>query len=140
MDRTVARTLLRDSLELALERDDDFPQIFYDILFHRHPELIPLFKGNTPNAQRVMFGQTLVAIVDHSDDTAWIEATLAPMGRTHVAYGVTDAMYDIVGDCLVASMAEVCDEQWTPAHGEAWREAYDKIAAVMRRAAAEVGR
>lgn len=138
MDPIDERILLRESLELAFERDDDFPQIFYDILFHRHPELEPLFRGHTPNAQRVMFGQTLVAIVDHADDPTWLDTTLTPLARSHVRYGVTDAMYDLVGDCLVASLAETCVGQWSPAHDKAWRNAYQRVAATMRKAATEV--
>jgi len=138
MDPVEEKTLLRESLELAFERDDNFPQIFYDILFYRHPELEALFKGHTPNAQRVMFGQTLVAIVDHADDPHWLQSTLAPLAKSHVGYGVTDPMYDLVGDCLVASLAETCAERWSPAHDKAWRDAYDRVAGTMRKAASEV--
>jgi hemoglobin-like flavoprotein len=132
--------LLRESFEIALERDDDFPRLFYDVLFYRHPEVEALFgergRGqNTPDAQRRMFGQTLIAIVDHVDDPAWLEATLIPMGRTHVDYGVTEPMYDYVGDALMTAFAEVCAGDWTSAHERAWRQAYAIIAETMLRGA-----
>lgn len=136
-----ARDLLRESFELALERDDGFPRLFYDVLFHRHPEIEHLFgvaggQGrNSLEAQRRMFGQTLIAIVDHYDDPVWLQETLAPMGRSHLGYGVTPVMYDHVADALLTAFAEVCDADWTPAHEEAWREAYDAIAGIMLDAA-----
>lgn len=133
--------LLRESFEIALERDDDFPRLFYDVLFHRHPEVEVLFgergRGkNSPDAQRIMFGQTLIAIVDHVHDPTWLEATLIPMGKTHVTYGVTAPMYDYVGDALLTAFAEVCGGDWTRAHEAAWREAYAIIVQTMLRGAA----
>ena len=135
-----AGTLLRESFELALERDDEFPRLFYDVLFHRHPHIEALFGGvghgrNSLDAQRRMFSQTLIAVIDHFDDPAWLEATLAPMGVTHVTYGVTDDMYADVGDALITAFAEVCADDWTPAHEEAWRDAYAALAEIMLTAA-----
>lgn len=136
--RPDARRLLRESLELALERDDDFPHLFYDVLFHRHPDIEAMFgergRGrNSIDAQRLMFGQTLIAIVDHLDDEAWLVSTLVPLGRAHVDYGVTAPMYDHVGEALLTAFSEVCAAEWTAAHEAAWRESYAHIAAVMRR-------
>lgn len=135
-----AGTLLRESFELALERDDDFPRLFYDVLFHRHPHIEALFGGvgrgrNSLDAQRLMFGQTLIAIVDHFDDAAWLTQKLAPMGVAHVAYGVTEAMYGDVCEALMTAFAEVCADDWTPAHERAWRDAYAVIAEIMMSAA-----
>lgn len=138
--RRDTRRLLQESFELALERDDDFPRLFYDVLFHRHPDIEQMFgergRGrNTPDAQRRMFAQTLIAIVDHIDDEPWLRETLVPMGKEHLAYGVTARMYDHVCDALVTAFAEVVGEDWTPAHERAWRGAYAHIADVMLRGA-----
>ena len=124
-------TLLRESFELALERDDDFPSLLYDILFHRHPELEALFLRNTRSAQRKMFGTTLAAIVDHSDSPSWFRAHLPPIGQAHVGYGVTPDMYPMVGEALIDALAEVCAEQWTPQHEQAWRAAYANVTLAM---------
>lgn len=138
--RRDTRRLLQESFELALERDDDFPRLFYDVLFHRHPDIEQLFgergRGqNSLDAQRLMFGQTLIAIVDHIDDEAWLVDKLVPMGKSHLAYGVTARMYDQVCDALVTAFAEVVAQDWTPAHERAWRGAYAHIADIMLRGA-----
>ena len=131
---------MQESLELALERDDDFPRLFYDVLFYRHPDIEAMFgerggRGkNSLDAQRRMFGQTLIAIVDHYDDDAWLEAKLAPMGKEHVAYGVTAPMYDQVCEALITAFAETCAPEWSAAHEAAWRAAYARIAGIMQRA------
>ena len=138
------KRLLQESFELALERDDDFPRLFYDILFHRHPDIEALFgergRGrNSLDAQRRMFAHTLIAIVDRIDDDAWLEATLVPLGKEHAAYGTTEPMYAPVCDALITALAEVCAADWTPEHEAAWREGYQRIAGFMLRGAAEGG-
>lgn len=138
--RRDVRRLLQESFELAVERDDDFPRLFYDVLFHRHPDIEEMFgergRGqNTLDAQRRMFAQTLVAIIDHIEDEAWLVETLVPMGKTHLGYGVTARMYDYVCDALITAFAETCAADWTPAHERAWRGAYAHIADIMLRGA-----
>jgi hemoglobin-like flavoprotein len=126
--------LLEESYELALLRDADFPRLFYEILFRTRPATRALFKSNSLNAQRTMLSKTLLAAIDHLEDDAWLVEHLAPLGRGHVAYGVTPEMYDWVGDALVAAIAEVCEDDWTSAHDAAWREAYQRLSQVMRAA------
>jgi len=130
--RTEQQQLLEESYELALLRDPDFPRLFYDILFRKHPSTQALFKSNSLNAQRTMLSKTLLAVVDHLDDDAWLAQNLKPLGKGHVAYGVTNEMYGWVGNSLVAAIAEVCDEDWTSAHEAAWRAAYARISALMQ--------
>jgi hemoglobin-like flavoprotein len=131
--RTEQQRLLEESYELALLRDADFPRLFYDILFRRYPSTRALFKSNSLNAQRTMLSKTIVAAIDHLEDERWLEEHLTPLGKGHVAYGVTPEMYDWVGESLIASIAEVCDEDWTSAHDSAWQAAYRRISQVMRR-------
>jgi len=132
--RTEQQLLLEESYELALLRDADFPRLFYDILFRAHPSTRALFKSNSLNAQRTMLSKALLATIDHLEEPAWLEEHLAPLGHGHIAYGVTDEMYDWVGASLVAAIAEVCDKDWTAAHATAWQGAYQRISQVMRRA------
>jgi hemoglobin-like flavoprotein len=133
--RTEQQRLLEESYELALLRDADFPRLFYDILFREHPSTRALFKSNSINAQRAMLSKTLIAAIDHLEDEPWLQEQLLPLGRGHVDYGVTSEMYEWVGSSLVAAIAEVCDDDWTSAHDAAWRTAYARLAAIMRRGA-----
>jgi hemoglobin-like flavoprotein len=119
--------LLRDTLERVLAADDTFPARFYERLFASHPEVQARFRGNSPGAQRKMFAQKLVAIVDHLDDPQWIEREAAVLGGSHAGYGVTAEMYPWVGDALIATVAEACGEGWSTAAEEAWRSAYDQL-------------
>jgi hemoglobin-like flavoprotein len=106
--------LLRDTLELTLARDDSFPTKFYERLFAAHPEVRPLFHRSSPGAQNKMFAQKLTMLVDHLDDPAWLDRELATLAANHTSYGVTAEMYPWVGDALIATLAEACDDGWTP--------------------------
>lgn len=131
--------LLRDNFELVLLRDQEFPRRFYEILFERRPEALPLFTRNSHGAQNAMLGQTLMAVLDHVEDPAWLAERLVPLGKLHVEYGVTREMYDWVGDALIASLAEISAEDWTPALTTAWSEAYAALVAIMCPAPAAAG-
>jgi len=131
--RSDQQRLLEESYELALLRDPDFPRLFYDILFREHPSTRALFKSNSLNAQRTMLSKALVAAIDHLEDESWLFEHLAPLGNEHLAYGVTAEMYDWVGAALIASIAEVCEDDWTEQHAAAWRDAYARITVAMRR-------
>jgi hemoglobin-like flavoprotein len=127
--------LLRDTLEIVLAADDTFPARFYELLFTAHPEVQPLFRSHSPGAQRKMFAQKLVAIVDHIEDPQWVARELSALAATHVGYGVTPEMYPWVGDALIATLAEACGEHWSAQADEAWRSAYARLTeAILRRA------
>jgi hemoglobin-like flavoprotein len=134
---TLDPDLLRTSFDLVVSRRPDLTLRFYEILFERYPALQPLFGRTARAAQARMLAEALAAVLDHLDDAAWLQGTLGALGRRHVAYGVTDAMYDMVGDALLATLAEVAAEAWTPAVADQWAAAYGAIASMMQAGAAD---
>jgi hemoglobin-like flavoprotein len=127
------QSLLRDNFELVLQRDQAFPRRFYEILFERWPQARSLFIRNSEGAQNAMLAQTLMAVLDHLEDDAWLDGKLVPLGMQHAQYGVTPQMYDWVGEALISAVAEVSAEDWTAAHQAAWKAAYGKISQIMCR-------
>jgi hemoglobin-like flavoprotein len=127
--------LLRESFALVAERQPLFTPRFYEILFERYPEARPLFSRNPGPAQQKMLQEALVAVMDHLADAPWLRATLGAMGKKHLDYGVTREMYGWVGASLVATLAEIAADAWTPAHDRAWTDAYATIAGLMLRGA-----
>lgn len=130
--------LLRSSLALVVEREPVITRRFYEVLFERFPQVEPLFGKNAPQQQQKMLQEAIVAVVDHLEDADWLATTLGAMGRTHVDYGVTAEMYPWVGEALLATLAEIAGEAWTPEVEAAWTEAYQAIAALMLAGAAKV--
>jgi nitric oxide dioxygenase len=124
---TIDARVLRETLEHTLAADDAFPKRFYDVLFSRHPEVIPMFHRNSPGAQRKMFAQKVTMIVDHFEDPDWLARELREVALTHQKYGVRPEMYAWVGDALIDTVREACGAEWSDVSERAWREAYDRI-------------
>lgn len=74
-----------------------------------------------------MLQGTLVAAIEHLEDTAWVEKTLGAIGLMHLDYGVEEHMYPWVGECLIAALSETLGDKWTPAHGQAWADVYGTL-------------
>jgi hemoglobin-like flavoprotein len=64
---------------------------------------------------------------------------LRELGARHVAYGARPEHYPVVGSVLIASLAAVAGEAWTPEHEQAWAEAFDVVAGAMMAGAEEAG-
>jgi hemoglobin-like flavoprotein len=125
---------LRESFALVVERAPDLTRRFYEILFERYPQARPLFGAST-RKQEEMLTRALVAVLDHLEDGAWLGDTLRALGAKHVAYGVTDEMYDWVGDALLRTLAEIAGDSWSPRVAKAWADAYGAIAGLMQEGA-----
>lgn len=123
--------VLRQSFEIVVERAPNLTHRFYEILFTRYPQAQRLFGRNPQRVQEEMLTRALVAVMDHIEDAAWLRETLGALGDKHVGYGVTNEMYAWVGDALLATLAEVAGEAWTPEVAAAWTEAYGAIAGMM---------
>ncbi|HVK85414.1 MAG TPA: globin domain-containing protein [Kofleriaceae bacterium] len=133
---TLNPDLLRASFELVIDRRPDLTIRFYEILFARYPELQPMFR-NAREAQAKMLAGAIAAVLDHLEDAPWLEATLGALGACHTSYGVTDAMYGMVGDALLATLAEVAAEAWTPEVEQQWKLAYGAITMMMQAGAGQ---
>jgi hemoglobin-like flavoprotein len=123
--------LLRSSFALVIERDPTLTHRFYGILFDRYPQAKPLFGRNSAAAQEKMLADALVAVLDHLEDAPWLKSTLSGLGHKHVGYGVTKEMYGWVGASLLATLAEVAADDWTPELEKAWTDAYGAIVGLM---------
>src|SRR5690242_15545206 len=129
---TLNPDILRQSFDLVIDRRPDLTARFYEILFERYPALQPMFRPNRRATQEKMLAQALAAVLDHLEDASWLSTTLGNLGAGHVGYGVTDAMYDQVGDALLATLAEVAAEAWTDEVRAQWTEAFGAIASMMQ--------
>jgi hemoglobin-like flavoprotein len=130
-------TLLRSSFDLVVGRAPDLTARFYAIFFARYPQVKPMFGRNAPERQQEMLTQALVAVLDHLEDAPWLASALRALGAKHVEYGVRDEMYAWVGESLLATLAEVAADDWSPALEKAWGDAIGAIAGLMLEGAKE---
>jgi hemoglobin-like flavoprotein len=127
--------LIRESWEQLRPVSDAVVKAFYERLFESNPELAKLFDTTNMAEQRRKFIVMMSEIVRVLDQPETLVSETADSGRRHVHYGVRDRDYDDVGAALLWAIGDALGERATPQIKAAWREAYDLLAAVMRRAA-----
>ena len=125
------KALIEKNLELVTQNAPDLVARFYATLFERNPQLAPLFGRRSAEAQQQMLLQAIVAVVDHLEDSAWLNGTLRALGRKHVDYGVTDEMYPLVASALLDSLRDASGDGWDAATAEAWTGALTFVAETM---------
>jgi nitric oxide dioxygenase len=126
---------IRESWELLRPQSDAVAAAFYARLFESNPEHKRHFNTTDMAEQRRKLVVMLSEIVRALDRPEVLVSEVADSGRRHVNYGVHDRDYDDVGAALLWAIDQSLGTQSTPEIRAAWREAYDLLAAVMRRAA-----
>lgn len=112
----------------------DLTDRFYARLFATNPELRTLFSADLSEQGRKL-ARMLDAVVTRLDDLDAFIPLLRDLGERHDLYGVADADYELVGDALLKTLAEVLDAAFTPETEIAWATVYALIAQTMRSAA-----
>jgi hemoglobin-like flavoprotein len=122
--------LLETSLALVDTPDDGLSTRFCELLFERYPAVRPMFSDDMGH-QAKMMRSTIVSVVDHLDDPTWLTETLGGIGSRRASWGVVAPMYAAVTECMVAAMAEIGGDAWTPQMNDTWVEALNAVAGLM---------
>src|SRR5947207_2948205 len=122
---------LETSFDLVAPRGDELTDVFYARLFAAAPAVKPLFAGTDLKKQKTMLLGTLVLLRKSLRDLDAIVPKLHELGARHVAYGARPEHYPVVGEVLIASMAEIAGEAWRPEYEHAWGEAFAIVAGAM---------
>ncbi len=122
---------LETSFDLVSPRGDELMDVFYARLFATAPAVKPLFAGTDLRKQKIMLLRVLGLLRRSLRDLDPIVPILHDLGARHVAYGARAEHYSVVGEVLIASMAEVAGEAWRPEYERAWAAAFDVVASAM---------
>ena len=122
---------LESSFDLIAPRGDELMDSFYARLFAAAPSVEPLFAGTDLQRQKTMLLGTLVLLRKSLRDLEAIVPKLRELGARHVAYGAEPAHYPVVGEVLIAAMAEVAGPAWSAEYEHAWGEAFGVVAGAM---------
>jgi hemoglobin-like flavoprotein len=128
---------LETSFDLIAPRGEELVDTFYTRLFETAPGVKPLFANTDLRKQKSMLLATLVLLRKSLRDLEAIAPKLRQLGARHVAYGALPEHYPVVAEVMLASMAEIAGDAWTPDVAEAWAEALGLVAAAMLEGAAE---
>ena len=127
---------LETSFDLVAPRGDELMDVFYARLFAAAPAVRPLFAGTDLRRQKGMLLGALVLLRKSLRDLDRIVPALREMGARHVRYGARPEHYPVVGEVLIASMAEIAGDDWRHEYAAAWAAAYGIVAATMIEGAA----
>ena len=86
-------------------------------------------------AQQLKLIQTLAVVVDALPRLPTILPVVHELARRHVAYGVKDAHYPVVGEALIAMFRGELGAAFDAETEAAWRAAYSILATEMIQAA-----
>jgi nitric oxide dioxygenase len=128
---------LENTFDLVAPRGDELVDVFYARLFAAAPAVKPLFANTDLARQKAMLLSTLVLLRKSLRDLDAIVPTLRALGARHVAYGAEREHYVVVGQTLIASLAEIAGDAWRPEHELAWGAALAVVAQVMLSGAEE---
>lgn len=128
--------LVQSSFAQVLPIADDAAALFYNRLFELDPGLRPMFRGDMREQGRKLMAM-IGAVVSGLKHLDRIVPGVRALGARHVAYGVRDEHYDIVGAALLWTLATGLGEGFTDDVRDAWVTAYTLLADVMKDAAAE---
>lgn len=126
--------LIRRSFEAVKPIAPLAAALFYGRLFEIAPEVKPLFKGDMEEQGRKLM-TTLAVVVNGLSDLPALLPTAEVLAKRHVAYGVTPAHYQPVGEALIWTLQRGLDGGWTPELESAWTRAYGLLAGAMIAAA-----
>ena len=110
--------------------------LFYTNLFEADPKLKPLFKGNMDDQGNKLM-QMIGAAVGNLNDLESLVPILQSLAKRHVAYGVKEQHYEIVGAALLKTLGQGLGAAFTPQVKDSWSEVYGVMSTVMIAAAKE---
>ena len=122
---------LETSFDVVAPRGEELVEIFYARLFTDAPAVVPLFAGTDMGKQRTKLLVTLVLLRKSLRNLDKLTPTLRELGRRHAGYGAQPEHYAVVGDTLIAAMAEVAGDAWRDEYARAWGDALAVVAAAM---------
>lgn len=107
--------------------------MFYARLFEIAPAVRPLFKRDTSEQGRMLMGM-IGTVVARLDDLGALVPAVRALGARHVAYGVRDEHYALVGEALLWTLDQGLGADFTDDVRDAWATAYGLLAETMQEA------
>ena len=125
---------IRDTFAIVAAAGDEPASYFYARLFVRHPRLRSMFPP-AMNEQRDRLFRALNRMVESLSSPEDLVRYLSQLGRDHRKYSVEPAMYEAVGEALIATLRAYAGPAFTQDAEKAWVQAYRAASALMMRAA-----
>ena len=123
--------ILRSSFELIAPQAEEVMSRFYDELFSRFPDVVPMFKNTTKAKQMKMLLASLKLVINNLDSPDKLVPALQELGKRHKGYGAVPEHYTAVAETLMDVMKEFAGKAWTKKVHNAWSDALNLVAETM---------
>lgn len=123
-------TLVQQSWASVLPVARQAGLLFYSKLFEAAPGVRHLFKPDI-DEQAGKLVAMLGYIVTKLSDMEELLPEVKKLGARHSAYGAEPLHYEIVGECLIATLKESMHAGWTAEVQDAWITAYNTLKNIM---------
>ena len=121
---------IHSTIPLLQDKGVDITTNFYNRMFSNNPELRNMF--NQPNhkqgLQSTALAMAVLAAAQHIEDLSPIVPVVMPVAHKHCALQVKPEHYPIVGENLLATIAELTGLSMDDPVIKAWEKAYGEIA------------
>ena len=109
---------------------DQAAALFYGRLFETAPEVKPFFRGDM-HIQGQKLKAALATVVNSLGQIEDVAPMASDLAKRHVAYGVRQDHYPVVGAALLWTLEQGLGEEFTPALRTAWEAAYSTLSETM---------
>ena len=123
--------ILEETFALLAPQGENIVKKFYEELFNRFPEVVPLFKNTTSEKQQTKLLAALKLVVSSLRNTDALVNALTEMGKRHQGYGIEPEQYGAVTSTLLDVLAEFAGEAWTDNVAKAWSNALALVVDTM---------
>ena len=131
------RRLLLEVWHRLSPHADRLATLFFDRLNELTPARRRLFAGSTLESQFVQFAYMLVELVAFHDEPHTSLLATEQIRQCLSRYGIADVHYLAVSHAISAVLAQAPEACATAEARAAWRDAYDLLTAIVRRAASQ---
>ena len=123
--------LLEQSFAALAPNGPKLVKRFYEELFKRYPQVIPLFEHVDPVQQQKKLLAALKLVVKSLRNPDGLITVLKKLGAQHQYYGAELTHYKAVTSTLLDVMKEFAGKLWTPEVQLAWRSALKTVSETM---------
>lgn len=119
--------LVEESFTFIAAKGELLVADFYSELFASQPQLQRLFSGVSQQGQQKKLLAAIVLLVQNLRHPALLDSYLTELGKRHVSYGVKEADYQAVKNCLLTVLEKYAESAWSQAVASAWNETLDSV-------------
>ncbi|MFS0868788.1 NO-inducible flavohemoprotein [Paenibacillus xylanilyticus] len=122
--------IVKNTAPVLKEHSHQIGKRFYELLFHRAPELINIFNQTNQKRgiQQEALGYVVYAAGEHINNLGALTPVIRRINEKHRAIGIRADQYPIVGETLLQAVKDVLGDAATPEILDAWGQAYGYIA------------